>query len=95
MENQNESYSFLLEEISEDFDEEEEDSIKYVFVNKEENVQNNKFSLPISQAKALELYNMAGTEELEMNNEVRIFPPPTVLTTSEENVELQLNEHFI
>ena len=78
--------SFLLEEVMEDFygegDEEDNDSSPYELGVK----QNKGFSIPISQTKAFDLYKMAGTNEDEVCKDTAIFPSPSALTTSEENL---------
>ena len=78
--------SFLLEELMEDFDgegdEEDNDSSSY-----ELGVKKNKgFSIPISQTKAFDLYKISGTNEDQVYNDTAIFPSPSALTTSEENL---------
>ena len=71
-----------MEDFDGEGDEEDKDSSPYELGVK----QNKGFSIPISQTKAFDLYKMAGTNEDEVCNDTAIFPSPSALTTSEENL---------
>ena len=44
------------------------------------------FQISISELTAKRLYEIAGTEECEINNEINIFPKPHIITTPEEQL---------
>ena len=47
------------------------------------------YQIPISQRRADELYDIAGTEEIEVKGELVILPAPSVLTSEDEGLIME------
>ena len=52
------------------------------------------YQLSLSQTKAVSLYNTAGTEENEINNEMTVYPSPHALSTVEEQLIFKVKEEL-
>ena len=88
--------SFLLEEISEESDIEDFERGEGHSTSNDPEISDRikGFSLPISQVKAQELYDMAGHQEDEVNNDITIIPSPSALTTAEEILILRVKDEL-
>ena len=91
----------LLEEISNDvgdnlFDDDDEISDTHI-IDKETSQIKKGFQLSLSQSAASTLYNTAGSEETEVNNDMTVFPSPHALSTEKEQslVALQHGDNVV
>ena len=53
-----------------------------------------KYEIGISEDLTDKLYDLAGTEETEQNNETVVYPSPHILTTRDERLVMEAKEEL-